>query len=105
MNIGKLRHRVIIKDFTTAADGTGQPINTFSTLATVWGRVSPKSGSEFVNEGASKIQRVYDVVIRYTGDINETYKLEHKTKTLNIQSIVNVDDKDCVMKLICVEDI
>jgi SPP1 family predicted phage head-tail adaptor len=105
MQAGKLRHRVIIKNFTTAADTMGQPINTFATLATVWARVTPKSGSEFVNEGASKIQKVYEVTIRYTGDINETYKIEYDSKDLNIQSIIDIDERNRTMKLLCIEDI
>ena len=105
MQAGKLRHRVTIKNFTEAADASGQVINTFATLATVWAKVSAKSGTEKTNEGTSNIQRTYDVTIRYTGDLKETYKLIHQTRTLNIQSIVNIDDRDRTMQLVCTEEI
>ena len=105
MNIGSLRHRVTIQSFTEAADATGQVINTFNNLATVWAKVSAKSGVERTNEGTSNIQRTYDVLIRYTGDIKETYKLIHLTRTLNIKSIINIDDRNRTMQLVCTEEI
>lgn len=105
MQAGKLRHRVAIQSFTEAADASGQVINSFSTIANVWARVTPKSGSEFTNEGVSKIQTVYEVEIRYTGDLNTTYRLLHNTKTLNITSVLDIDDRNRKMILLCIEDV
>jgi len=105
MNVGALRHRVEIQNFTVATNSDGQPIRTFSTLATVWAKVSPKSGAEFADQGIAKIQRTYDVIIRYTGDISESYRLVHNGVVLNIQSILNIDLRNRQMNLVCVESI
>ncbi len=105
MQAGKLRHRVAIQSFTSGADATGQVINSFSTLVTVWARVSPKSGTETTNEGTSSVHRMFDVTIRYTGDLKPTYKLIFKTRTLNIKSVVDIDERARTMLLVCTEDI
>ena len=105
MQSGKLRHRVTIKNFTSAPDATGQVIDSWSTLATVWAKVSPQSGTEKTNEGTSNIHEVHNVKIRYTGDIKPTYRLLYKTRILNIKSIGNLDERDRTMKLVCTENI
>lgn len=105
MQAGKLRHRVTIQNFTESPDATGQVINTFANLVTVWARVSPKSGVEKTNEGTSNIQLTYEVEIRYTGDIDPTYRLVYGSKILNIKSSVNLEDRDRTILLICTEEI
>ena len=44
--IGLLNKRLTIEQVSTVPDATGQPIETWSPLMTVWGRVMPQRGGE-----------------------------------------------------------
>lgn len=48
MRAGRLRNRVQIQSKTTARNGYGEAIETWSTAATVWARVRIKRGREYL---------------------------------------------------------
>lgn len=103
MRAGKLRHRLALRSNTPAYDANGQPVDSYSTITTVWGSVSPLDGRE--SEFADKVtaEATHVVVIRYDSAINAEYQITHDSRTLQVISIINKDDRNIQQTLLCKE--
>jgi SPP1 family predicted phage head-tail adaptor len=87
MRAGKLRHRLVIQRATTTQGSTGQPVKTWTTLATVWGDVKGIESDE--TEGGEKQTLAiakYDILIRYFAGLTALDRLIHDGKVLEIAS-------------------
>lgn len=105
MRSGNLRQRVQIQNFTQAQDDYGQPIETWSTAATVWAAVEPLRGSEFF--AAQQVQSDTDVKIRirYRDDITIDTKSRvlHETHTYDVMNVLHVSERHRELHLMCKE--
>jgi len=105
---GKFRHRIAIQKPTSAQDAAGQDddsTSTYATIATVWANVKPKSITETVGEGIARAVKKYDIEIRWTSDIQNDYRLIFKTKTLNIETVADIDERNRVIRLTASEQL
>jgi len=103
MRAGKLRHRLALRSNTPTYDANGQPDDSYSTIATVWGSVSPLDGRE--TEFADKVtaEATHIVVIRYDSNIDVEYQIAHDSRTLQVVSIIDKDDRNIQQTLLCKE--
>ena len=103
MRAGKLRHRLLLRSNTPAYDANGQPVDSYTAVATVWGSVSPLDGreTEFANKVTAEATHV--VVIRYNSNVDTEYQITHDSRTLQVVSIVNKDDRDIQQTVLCKE--
>ena len=96
---GKLRHRVTIQEPTTVDGTSGGNYETWSNVATVWAQVTPSSGREFWEIRKSNSEIDGEVRMRYRGNINPTMRLLFKNRPLEIQYIINRDEKNELLKV------
>lgn len=96
---GKLRHRVTIQQPTTVDGSAGGSYETWSNVATVWAQVTPSSGREFWEIRKSNSEIDGEVRMRYRGNINPTMRLLFKNRPLEIQHIINRDEKNELLKV------
>lgn len=106
---GRLTERVTIERNTPANDTQGGRASSWATLATVWGAVTPMRASEalelreFVGSTG-----VYDVVIRYRGDVTPSHRLSWtpyhapSAKRLEIHGVQPMPDRQ-YLHLTCAE--
>ncbi|KKL17335.1 hypothetical protein LCGC14_2486610 [marine sediment metagenome] len=105
MRAGALKHRVRIQEATEgSADVLNEKAVTWSDLVTVWGAVLPQSGREFYRAMQVNAEVTHLVSIRYRSDVDETNRLVVGGRTLDITSVVNVDEADEELLITCVED-
>lgn len=103
MRAGKLRHRLTLQTATDGKTATGRPTRTWATTDTLWGSVMPLSGSE-VNEAQALEGRVdHEVHIRYRASVTPKQRLIHRTRTLEIVSVRDVDEMQRELVLMCRE--
>ena len=103
MRSGDLRHRITLQTFTTAPDSYGEPIKTWSDLATVWAAVEPLSGREFFEAQRTNAETTYRVRIRYRADVVPTLRIAYAGKTLEIQAVIDVGERRRELHLMCRE--
>jgi SPP1 family predicted phage head-tail adaptor len=100
--IGKFRHRVEIQSYSQAADAEGQIARSWSTAATVWGRVNPISGNERVAADQIKSKLSHRITIRkYEGTWTGQMRIKYDGKFFNIISIVDPDYRGCFEIIDC----
>ncbi len=105
MEAGKLRHRVVIQENTPTRDSYGDEVDSWSTWATVWGAVEPLTGREAFSAGAN--QRLAEVThrirIRYRSGVLPTMRVTWRSRTFNIQSVIEPETRDREIQLMCEE--
>lgn len=85
MSIGRMDRQITIQQKTTVQDATGQPIETWTDLATdVWAEFLPVSGHEFFAARQVNAVAVASWRIHYRGDVARQMRLLFDGDTYNI---------------------
>jgi SPP1 family predicted phage head-tail adaptor len=103
MNIGKLRHQVYLQSSTATANEFGENIPTWSTYATVWAEIKPLQGRELENAQQISEKCDYEVFIRYNSSVLATHRIVYGTRTFEINAVLNLEERNEILKLICTE--
>jgi SPP1 family predicted phage head-tail adaptor len=69
MRAGDLDRRIIIQRLTTGESPSGEPIETWNAVATVWAKVEQQSGREFFATAQEVSERKTVFRIRYMPDL------------------------------------
>ena len=102
-SIGKMRYKVKLQEPTSTTDAGGGRSQVWDTLGVIWANIVPKSGKETYQHGQITDTTTHDVYIRYRSDVNAKHRICYGTRTFNIQSILNVEERDRFCLLSCVE--
>lgn len=108
INSGRLRQRVTLQSVTETADGYGQPIQTWTDVATFWAEVSPLTGNEAVNVKQIWATATHKVRLRYQGSAitlspTQRFKLIKNDRILNLVNINNVEERNRSYECLCQE--
>lgn len=103
MNIGRLRHRVTLQRFGSAPDGAGGYEETWATFATVYAAVEPLRGREFMEAQQTENEVTTRIRIRPKDGIRPDMRVRYKDKTYRIETIINIEERNREMQLMCVE--
>lgn len=103
VSAGDLNRRVTIEQLSTAGDRMGGASSTWTTLTTVWAKVSPKSGVERLHADQLTPTITYVVTIRYRKDVDASMRLVYESRTLRINSVIDQDEQHRFLVLACDE--
>lgn len=92
MDARALDRRITIESATVARNDNGEPITTWSTLATIWAKRMGLRGAELfaTNQVVAQAQCKYR--IRWRDDINESMRVVDDGVTFGIQHIADPAD-------------
>ena len=93
METGKLRHRIEIQKFTETRDAHGGTIKEYEELATVWAFVRPMTGRELVDGNQVEGQVDLQIEIRQRSDISTHHRIIHLSRTLEIISVRDENER------------
>lgn len=108
MNIGQLRHRVMLEapPDPEDLDGLGQPIGPWTTVGTFWAFVRPMSGHELRVAEQLRADVSHLVTMRWLGvsyAIDPTMRLLFRGRVLDIVDVIDVDERLRTLTLTCNE--
>ncbi len=104
MRGGKLRRVVSIQAPTLTQTGTGNPQASWTTFAaTVFARIEEASGKEQIQAGQLNPQRPLTIYIRYLAGVTAAMRVLYGTRTFEITSVLNVNERNREMELTCLE--
>lgn len=97
---GTLDRRIVIQTNTPAQDGYGEPVASWSTLATVWARYEALTGRErFVaDQVAAEIDARF--TIRYRSDVTPKQRVTWDSKTWDIAAVLEEGRREA-LHLLC----
>jgi len=102
-DIGELRQRITIQSATRARDAHGQWVNTYATLVSRWAEVIPLDGRELEKAKALDASVTHRVKMRYYASLTPRMRIVHKTRTLEVVSVLNTDERRIRTVAYCVE--
>lgn len=106
MRAGRLRHRLVIKSLTETRDADGAISTVWTTtVATIWGRVEPLTGREFSEVAASGAETTHKIRIRHFAGLTRKHRLLFGSRVFAIESVMDVDERDREMIVMCKEEV
>ena len=105
MRAGRLRHRIIIQERSTAVTrgDYGEETQGWKTYKQVWSEIDPPKSREFFATGQTQAEVTTRVRIRYLPDIDPRMRIKFGARYLNINSIVNPDERNKELIMMCNE--
>ena len=100
---GRLDKRVTLQSATSARDGHGQPIATWTTVATVWAAVEPIRGREYFSAQQVSAETTHRVTIRWRSGVSPQWRVVFGDRTFRIESVINPRERNERLELMCVE--
>ena len=100
---GRLDKRVTLQSATSARDGHGQAVETWSDVATVWAAVEPIRGREFFAAQQVSAETTHRVTMRWRSGVSPKWRVVFGGRTFRIESVINVREKNERIELMCVE--
>ena len=100
---GKLRHRLSIQEPAKTRAGDGTVSESWLTLAVVWASVAPIRGRELIEAQRFESQVTHRVRMRYYAGLTAQHRLLFGTRVLNIESVLNKEERNVEMELMCRE--
>ena len=104
IRIGKMNKRITISNFTQAANTYGEPVRTWIIVGTRWAEVVPLTAKEFIT--AKQLASQIDIIFRIRRTpalllIKPKMKITYNNQDYNIESAINVQNKNRVIELLC----
>jgi SPP1 family predicted phage head-tail adaptor len=101
--IGTLRHRMQLQQALRTADGGGGAVETWQTVADVWGAVLPISGEKRVAAHAISGRLTHEVWIRHRAGVTPSMRFHLDGRILEIRAVIAVDGRRSRFKCLCLE--
>lgn len=104
MRAGALRHRITIQTASTIADDYGDVVDGYVDLyADIPAEVLPMNGAQRERLGVTENDVTHKVTIRYRTGIVPSQRVMFDSRALDIESVINVRERDRVLELVCRE--
>ena len=103
MKIGELRHQIKLQNVAASQNAYGEPIAGYGTYATVWAAVEPLQGRELEIARAIAAETTHKVTIRHRDDVAQTDRVGFGNRMFEIISIIDPQERNRMLILICKE--
>lgn len=103
MRAGDLRHRIVIQSNTPTRNDSGEPIESWSTWATVWAAVEPLSGREYFNAHQVTSEVDTRIRLRHVAGLTAQMRVSWEGRIYQIQAVIRRDERQREIHLMCSE--
>lgn len=101
MQAGKLNSRIAIEQRSTTQDATGQPVETWTTVATVWAHIRLLSGVEAIKADADTSITKASIRIRKSAGIDAGMRVSHGGILYDIEAVLPDEAGRQYLDLVC----
>ena len=110
MRNGDLRHRITIQTRVITKNSYGENTIAWNDDATYWAAIWPVSAKEYFNAQQVQAGVTHKIRIRYRtlGDgtrINPECRIKYNTRYFGIKSVINPDERNIYLDMLCEESI
>ncbi len=103
MEAGHLRHRVRLEHYTQTANAVGDPVKAWVAVTEVWSHIEPLSGRELEWAQQQHAEAAIRVTLRYRAGVDPTYRVMFGARTFEVLAVVNPDERNERLELMCRE--
>lgn len=101
MKAGQLDQRVTLEQRDDGQDEYGQPIESWTSFASVWACVEPLQGREFIAAHAAVSEVTARVRIRYLPGVTPAMRVLHDEDVYWIEAVIHVKSGKRELQLMC----
>lgn len=105
MNIGKLRHRVVIEHFTTVRLPTGTVREDWSPFATRWASIEPIRGREYWAAAQTQAEVTHTIRMRFTDGVTPDMRIRYGERIFEIVVVRNLDEENRITEILAMEKV
>ncbi len=108
MEAGKLRHPISIQqDAGNTKDAAGHRIANWTEISggAVWASVEPLTGRELYMAMQVQAQVTHKIKIRYVSGVTPKMRVVYGSRNFNIESVLNIEERNIEMHLMCKENV
>lgn len=87
---------------TPANDLLGVP-GSWADVRRVWAEITPLSGREYLQAQQMTATSSHRIRTEYVADVNPRMRLIHGARVFNVQSVVNVEERNRELEWMCTE--
>ena len=99
--IADLRHRLVLEERVSIADGGGGASESWTEVATLWASMHQKSGREREAADRLGVHATTDITIRYRSGVTTDMRFRLGTQHFNIRAVLDVDGRRRWLRCIC----
>lgn len=103
MQAGALRHPIAIETRSTTVDSYGEQSHSWTRFASAFAEVVPLTGRELVNAQSFRPDVTTRIRTRWVPNVTSAMRVAYGSRVLEIVGVINVDERDREMILICSE--
>ena len=103
INAGRLKRHIEILRYQDTVNAAGSNVNRLVPIKTVPGEIRPVRGSEYTEYYKEQHELSYKITIRYWSGLQPTDVLRHHGRQFLIQSIINPEEADYILEVMCTE--
>lgn len=103
MRAGRLRHRVHLQRRVDGFDGHGQPSASWVTHMTTWASVEPLAGRELLAAMEAGAKVSHRIRLRWRDGILPVDRVVHRGRALEVESVIDVDERRTELMLMAQE--
>ena len=100
---GQMRERVDIQTLTDTQDAQGGRSETWTVFRTVWAAIRPLRGREFLAAQQEQARVTHEIKLRWFSGITPKMRIMQGTREFRIDAVINVDERNQLMSLMCEE--
>ena len=103
INAGRLSKHIEIWRYVSSVNEAGSDVNRLEKIKTVYGEIRPVRGTEYSEYYKEMHQLSVKITIRYYSDLRPTDVLMYHGTQYEIQSIINPEEKNYILEVMCIE--
>ncbi|MCX7177699.1 MAG: phage head closure protein [Proteobacteria bacterium] len=101
MQAGKLKRRIILQQLVAGQDTIGQPVQTWSALATVWASILLKNGAQTIRADADVSIIQASIRIRRRTDVTAGMRVLDGANVYDIKAVLPDEASRAHVDLVC----
>jgi SPP1 family predicted phage head-tail adaptor len=104
-SIGKMRYRVKVENATNTRDAGGGLSQSYSAVTFIYANIKPLNANSIYRQGIVQEKVTHEITLRYMKNISTNSRITYGSRNFNIKGIINVDERDRFLKLLCEEGV
>ena len=103
INPGELRHRITIQKLNNSQNEYGEISEFWEDILNIRAGIYPISGTEFFAAETVNSEITHKVKIRYVEGLTPNMRINFNNRIFSIESIINFQEKNIELQLLCKE--
>lgn len=103
MEIGELKNRITVQKYTETRSNAGQVLKSYTDSVSRWAYIKPLTTREILQAQQISSEITHEVWLRYPLDVTPKDRIAFGLRTFEILGVVNVDEENRFLKLLCKE--